>query len=84
MPLESFVHSQSGKPQDRKWISRQVFTQAFRQLLRYHFRTGDGDKTGDVVTLDGNIGCSDMVPKLILTRIALKESIEVDIPATKS
>ena len=61
-----------------------MFAQALRQLLRNHFPAGDGDKTGDVVTLDGNIGCSDMVSKLILTRIALKETIELDIPATKS
>jgi hypothetical protein len=84
MSLETFVYCQSGKAQDGQWISGQVSAQVFRQSLRNHLPAGDGDKTGEVVALDGDIGRSNVVSKLILPGIALKEAIEVDIAAAKS
>jgi len=37
-----------------------------------------------MIALDGDIGRSNVVSKLILTGIALKEAIEFDIAASKS
>ena len=83
MPLESFVHCQSGNPQDGQRVSGEAPTQAFRQLLRAHLPTGDSDKTYDAVPLNGDIGRTNVVSKLILAGIALKEAIEVDISTAK-
>ena len=83
MTLESFVHRQSGKAEDGKGISWQASAQVSRQLFCNHLSTGDSDKSGDMVALDGDIGCSNVVSKLILTGIALKEAVEVDVSATE-
>ena len=83
MTLESFVHRQSGKAEDGKGISGQASAQVSRQLLCNHLSTGDGDKPGDLIAKDGNIGFSNVVSKLILTGIALKEAVEVDVSATE-
>ena len=84
MPLEFFVHRQSGKAEYGKRISGHASALCFRQLFCSHFSAGDSDKSGDMVALDGDIGRSDVVSKLILTGIALKEAVEVDILATES
>ena len=83
MPLETFVHCQSGEAQDRQWISRQSSAQVLGQLLRNHLPAGDGHKPGNVVALDGDIGRADVVSKLILAGVALEEAIEVDISTAK-
>ena len=59
-------------------------TQVFRQPFSDHLPAGDSDKTYDPVVLNGDIGCSDVVSKLILTGATLEEAIEVDISAAKS
>ena len=84
MPLESFVHGESGEAEYRKGVSGQASAQGFRQLFCNHLSAGDSDKSGDMVVLDGDIGRSNMVSKLVLTGIALKEAVEVDISATES
>ena len=57
--------------------------QAFRQFLCNHLPTGDSDKSYEPVPLNGDIGCSNVVSKLILAGIALEEAIEVDISTAK-
>lgn len=84
MSLETFVHCQTGKAKDGQWISRQAPAQVLRRLFRNHLPAGDGDESSDVVTLDGDVGHSDVVSELILSRMALKEAVEVDVSATKS
>jgi len=83
MSLVAVVYCQSDKAQDGKGISGKASTQAFRQLLGNHLPTGGGDKTYDPVPLDGDIGCSNVVSKLVLTGVALEKAIEVDISAAK-
>ena len=83
MPLVAAVYRESSKAEDGKGISGQASAQVFRQLLCNHLSTGDSDISGDMGVLVGNISRSNVVSKLILTGIALKEAIEVDIPATK-
>jgi hypothetical protein len=70
MTLESFVHCQSGKAEDGKGISGQASAQVFSKLFCNHLSAGDSDKSGYMVALDGDIGCSNVVSKLILTGIA--------------
>jgi hypothetical protein len=36
-----------------------------------------------MVVLDGDISCSNVVSKLILTGIALKEAVEIDVSASE-
>ena len=84
MPLVAVVYCQSGNTEDRKGISGQASAQVFRELICDHLSAGDGDKSGDMIALDGDIGRSNVVSKLILTGIALKEAIEFDIAASKS
>lgn len=79
MALESFVHRQSGKAEDGKGISGQASAQVLRQLFCNHLPAGDSDKAGDMAALDGDIGRSNMVSKLILARVALEKAIEVNI-----
>ena len=71
------LHEYSGR-------TREASTQAFRQLLRDHLPAGDSDKTYDPVPLNGDIGRTNVVSKLILAGVALEEAIEVDIPAAES
>jgi hypothetical protein len=51
-------------------LFEQASAQDFRQLFCNHLSAGDSDKSGDMVTLDGDIGRSNVVSKLILTGIA--------------
>ena len=83
MPLVVLVHRQSGKPQDGQWIRGEATTQVLRQLFCNHLSAGDGDKTYNSIPMDGDIGCSDMVSKLILPRVALEKAIEIDISTAK-
>ncbi len=48
------------------------------------FTTGNCHKPGDMVALDGDISSSYVVTELILPGIALKELVQIDIPAMKS
>ena len=57
--------------------------QAFRQLFGDHLPTGDSRKTYDSVSLNGDIGCTNVVSKLILAGVALEEAIKVDISTVK-
>jgi hypothetical protein len=83
MPLESIVHRQSGKAQDGQRVSGKTPAQAFRQLLRCHLAAGDSHKTYDPIPLNGDIGRTNVVSKLMLTGAALEEAIEVDIATAK-
>ncbi len=83
MPLESFIHRQTGKAEDGEGISGQSLAQVLRQFFCNHLPAGDSGKAGDMVALEGNIGRSNMVSKLILTGIATKEPVEVDISTAK-
>jgi len=83
MPLETLVHCQADNAQNGQWISGQASAQGFRQPLGNHFARGDGYEAGDLVALGGYIGGADVMTELVLPGIALKEAIEVDIPATK-
>ncbi len=84
MALKTPVDRESGKAENGQRIRRQAPAQILPQLLCNHLPAGDGYKTGDIVALDGDIGRADVVSKLILSGVALKESIEVDIPTAKS
>ncbi len=83
MPLESAVHGQSGKSQDRQGVIGEASTQAFRQLLRDQLPAEYGNETYDLVPLDSDIGRSDMVSELILASVALEEAIEIDVATAK-
>lgn len=83
MPLVVLVHCQSGKPQDGQWIRGEATTQVLRQLFRNHLSAGYGDKTYDSVLMDGDIGCSNMISKLILARVTQEKAIEIDISTAK-
>jgi hypothetical protein len=50
-------------------LFEQASAQDFRQLFCNHLSAGDSVKSGDMVTLDGDIGRSNVVSKLILTGI---------------
>ena len=64
-------------------VRGEASTQAFRQLLRDYLPTGDSDKTYDPVPLNGDIGCTNVVSKLILAGVTLEEAIEVNISTAK-
>ena len=70
-----------GNSQNGQRVRRQTSAQDLRQSLRYHFATRYCHKTCDAIAKDGNIGDTDVMTELVLPRIALKETVQIDIPA---
>lgn len=83
MPLKSLVHGQSGDPKDRQRVGGEASTQAFRQLLGDHLSAGDSDESCDPIFLNGHIGRTNVVSKLILAGVPLKKTIEFDVATAK-
>ena len=84
MSLVALVYCKAGQSQDGQWISGEATTQVLAQLFCNQLSAGDGDKTCNLVPMDGDIACSNMVSNLILARVLLEEAIEIDVPAAKS
>lgn len=83
MSLEWFVYCESGEAQYWQGVRREASAQGLRKFLCDHFSAGNSDESDDLIYVDGDIGRADMMSKLILPSVALKEAIEIDISAAK-
>ncbi len=69
--------------QDGQRITRETLPVGLWNIVACDLGRCDGREAEDGPIVDGDVGCSDMMPELILSGVTLEKAVELDIPGTE-
>lgn len=82
--VKILVGRKPGEPEHGQRVLREALSLRDRQVLNLDLRGRNGREADDeVVFIDGHVGGAKVVPELVLTSEAEKETIEVDLSRAK-
>ena len=83
LTFHSRIDSESGEAQHRQGVARQLSPESRRQTLALQLAGRDRRVAHDALTVDGNIGCTDVMTELVLAGVLGEEAIEVGVIRAK-
>ena len=75
--------SRAGEAQHRQGVGRQCSPESRRQTLALQLAGRDRNVAHDPLTVDGKIGCADVMTELVLAGVLGEEAIEVGVIRAK-
>ena len=85
LPLGPLVDGESREPEDRQRVLRQALALGGRQSGRRYLGSGHRREPGDEPILaHGYVGRADVVPELVLARVAEEEAVKIDLARAKA